>query len=1419
MKGKIQKIIFLTIVFLIAVATIIGTKVVQAGKTGNSAYFLKTPDSMKIGNFHTYARNSRYNQDLDLYCAQKGSSITSHTTYLYDEYTWTSDAGIWKNEESFKKITWIKNNFWEANDASSDKKYTTAQKVKFLQQADSSIDSTIVESVFNSSSEKFKLYQMITWTYTNGRESAPTSLLSTNTRKVYTAIIDLANKNYTNYDKTQYIELTSNGTPTYSNGTYTWSVTEDSLCFFPIEYVLKVDGNEYKNYTYKNNKLTITGLEEGKYEFSFSATSATYYQISSTASVWKSSSAQNLIEVTRTEKTPVTDTATVTSEEPTEGYFSLNIKKVDEEGNAIQNAEFSVEGKDSINPTNSNGITVIEDKKEIENEKQTYSYTITEVSVGEKYVGLANPITIKLKSGTRKSGDKAIYAITQARFEESNGSTLETVLKDGSPVTLSLSLSISGDVTTVTVTIPNKEKIYDLALTKSIVIPNTDLVEKYDIDFSGTIDASDVSLIMGFYGNYQVRLYAKYYDKTIEDGAYYIEDEVVEEAVELLGITKDYAKGILGFLRNEINNEYARECYNYLNATSAIEKMMNLDTDGDKHLDLNELSSNLLSIYVKIGVGSDIDRLNFVNSTKLNTTEENTTATYNLNKSTYGVRKSDIIAYKITVYNEGNYDAENVKVTDYLPEGLVACDSEGNTVSEGTLTVKKGSKEYVWNISGNTATTEISNKISAYDGASLSKEVVYITCKLEDDVSVGDIFYNVAEISDSTPVDSNGNEVTGVKDRDSEENSLSTESNITDKYKEKFNSLVEDEESYNVSKDKYNYQDDDDFERIVIIPDTQFDLSLRKSITKIGKSESTMETYTKDVEDDDGNITKEDRLAKITEQSVNTCAQKGTGEYYHGKEVITIESDDYVEYTIRVYNEGAKGDLSGYAKQVTDYLPDGLEFHAIVDADGKWITSATSGKYVTTSNNFGYYEATYDETNNKIVIDCIDTPVLQNKNSLGTIKDIDTEKVQSYYNDSGKLNYIAYCYQEIKIICKVSSTAKANTNLTNIAEITSSVAVDGSVKDKDSVAGTITIADTTDKNAQKVNLSTYYEDVDVDDTYNTYYPGLEDDDDFETVKIETVPGTFDIELIKYVSGTKEPLSGAVFTIKIENGETTIYNKEGLKTGANGKLEKSITGLPISKEGETFKVTVIETSAPVGYTGVSEITFNATSVLSENKDTYVLKTENPTIENGLANVEITSNNIKIEIDNTPQEADLALRKFITAVDGVELTGEDSRVPSVDLANLIDGTSSTADYHHEKAPVLVANGQIVTYTIRIFNEGSMDVYASLIKDDIPEGLEFVQYTEGDGSINDIYRWKLVDENDNEVTDISKAKYIITDYLAKDDAEANLLKAFDPDTMDELDYRDVQVEFKVTEPNTSDRILTNYAQISEETKKEHQ
>ena len=320
-----------------------------------------------------------------------------------------------------------------------------------------------------------------------------------------------------------------------------------------------------------------------------------------------------------------------------------------------------------------------------------------------------------------------------------------------------------------------------------------------------------------------------------------------------------------------------------------------------------------------------------------------------------------------------------------------------------------------------------------------------------------------------------------------------------------------------------------------------------------------------------------------------------------------------------------------------------------------------------------------------------------------------------------------------------------------------------------------------------------------------------------------------VGLFKYDEKTKKALSGAHFKIATskENAEKGIFLKdtkgkdvekitnekgiavfEGLEFGedalnkAEYKTKDETTNADVYKYDWTKVETtyyIVETEAPKGYEAIKD------------PIKAVVKKDNYNIE------DITS---LIQVGNTSNIYDLALRKFITGVTDTS-TGESKeiteRIPQVDLANLIDETKTTATYIHSKDPVLVHTTDIVTYTLRVYNEGPQDAYASLIKDDIPQGLEFVSYTEGDGSINDTYKWKLVDENDNEVTDIAKAKYVVTNYLSKDVNENNLIKGFNKENMTELDYRDVKIQFKVVEPNTSDRVVINEAQISEETDKD--
>ena len=81
-------------------------------------------------------------------------------------------------------------------------------------------------------------------------------------------------------------------------------------------------------------------------------------------------------------------------------------------------------------------------------------------------------------------------------------------------------------------------------------------------------------------------------------------------------------------------------------------------------------------------------------------------------------------------------------------------------------------------------------------------------------------------------------------------------------------------------------------------------------------------------------------------------------------------------------------------------------------------------------------------------------------------------------------------------------------------------------------------------------------------------------------------------------------------------------------------------------------------------------------------------------------------------------------------------------------------------------------------------------------------------------------MYDKDGKETTDTSKAvkiKQITYQKHKKKTEGSNLLKAFDPNqeiSDTNPDLKDVQVAFKVIEPNGSTKVLVNSAQISDDT-----
>ena len=848
------------------------------------------------------------------------------------------------------------------------------------------------------------------------------------------------------------------------------------------------------------------------------------------------------------------------------------------------------------------------------------------------------------------------------------------------------------------------------------------------------------------------------------------------------------------------------------------------DTVKVQNFDL-ALTKQITSIEYSNGTKTDLTRLINIEKTKLYN-KVTTTANYNMNKSLVNVNKDAIVTYKITVYNEGSIDGYAKEITDYLPSGLEFYSSEVNGTdykwnavknSDGTTTVK---------------TNYLSDKcISSYKKNYLNSNFVELKCKVSTDKQ-NLVLTNVSEITDygylvgNTYVQANKAEV----DVDSVESNINLNTNkesvsdIISMYEKRVNDIGFEKEY--IDKTKTNYEDDDDFENI-IIRNKSLDLALRKSISAVNGN-TVINSY---------NLT-ENRLPKVTGESALTALSTGNAEYYHNKEAIEVNKNDEITYTIRVYNEGNENDYCGYAKEITDYLPEGLTFVKIDESsNSNWQTTSKEGDSVVKLNYTG-------------------SDTIFNNSLFEIYK-------RNYSGNTDMTNM----YQTVSIICKVNDVTGY---LTNRAEITTEVATDENgtvvegVTDRDSTPGSLNENDT--------NLKNYYNYYNVkygiNDTYENFYPGeengkKEDDTDFETVVIKA-PETIDVSGTKTWNdeGNKDKTRPEKITIYLlANGTQVdakeISEKDGWKYSFTGlakyddnkqeikytideseveKYTKQINGYDLintytTENPETVDVNGVKTwNDANNKDGIRPKAIRVKLLANGEEKTSVITTEEQDWKYSfteLPKFDDNGNEIKYTVDeetvsgytkkidgynitntHTPTEKlDFSLRKFITEINSVAVNP--SRAPQVDVTNLANGTSTTATYNHPKDAKTVNTGDVVTYTIRVYNEGEVDGYVSLIKDEIPEGLQYIT----NDATNTTYGWKMLDADGKETSDVSKAKYVTTDYLSKEKSEDNLIAKFNKETK-QLSYKDVKVSFKVVSEDTTGKEIINHAQISKET-----
>ena len=827
------------------------------------------------------------------------------------------------------------------------------------------------------------------------------------------------------------------------------------------------------------------------------------------------------------------------------------------------------------------------------------------------------------------------------------------------------------------------------------------------------------------------------------------------------------------------------------------------DDDDFEKLTLKEFDLSLRKFITGVNGTAITNREPQVNVTPLK--NGGTTAIYNHPKTPVSVAIGDLVEYTIRVYNEAEIDGYVEEITDHLPDQLEFVAGNEINTKYGWVVDSTNSKIIRTNyLSKAKEASEGANKIKAFDGEKLDYKDVKVVCKVVSTDPMPTKITNIADITKFT--DGNGNTVT---DRDSQENNVNIPSDLPG-YK--------DDE---IGKDYVpGQQDDDDFEKLKI---KEFDLALRKFITKLNDEEITSRIPQPDV-------------SKLADGTATTAT------YNHPKTPISVAIGDVVEYTIRVYNEA---EVDGYVEEITDHLPDQLEFVA--------------GNEINTK-----YGWTIDSNNSKI----IKTKYLSKANETAE----GDNKIKAF--DGTKLDY-----KDVKVVCKVVSTDPMPTKITNIADITKFTDGNGNtVTDRDSQENNVNIpsdlpgykddeigkdyvpGQQDDDDFEKLKIKEF------DLALRKFITKVNNTEIKSRIpQVDTTPLKNGTGTTAIYNHSKEPVKvslGAVveYTIRVYNeGQVDGYVEE-IKDHLPDQLEFIKDNETNKKYGWTVDSTdskVIKTSylskANEKVAGENKIPAFDGTTLSYKEVKVACKVVStdpmPSKITNLADIsdftdgegnkvtdrDSKEDNVKIPEDRpgykddeskkdyvpgqeddddfekvTLVKFDLSLRKFITAVNNTEIT---SRIPQVDVTPIKDGSSTTAKYDHPKDPVLVSNGNIVTYTIRVFNEGEMDGYASEIKDDMPQGLKFLT----DNKTNIEYRWKMLDKDGKETENLDEAVSIVTDYLSKEQektAGANLLKAFDGE---KLDYRDVKVAFEVTEPNTSDRILINQAQISKDSDKD--
>ena len=740
-----------------------------------------------------------------------------------------------------------------------------------------------------------------------------------------------------------------------------------------------------------------------------------------------------------------------------------------------------------------------------------------------------------------------------------------------------------------------------------------------------------------------------------------------------------------------------------------------------------------------------------------------TTATYKHRKDPVTVEKGDKVTYKLTIYNEGEKAGRATKIVDQLPTGLkfskvVSGNFELDSYDEtgnNTLILKRKANN--------------TDNLSAYTSGNLASETIEIECEViaTPDKQNKKILTNVAWISEEFDSESNIT-ITNQEglDRDSEP---STKPNVN---KDNMEDYTGNGNKEDLNDSNYYYkgqQDDDDFEKLVLMPES-FDLKLIKRITEVNGQ----------------NVP--ERIKSVDVSKLNTLDEDGnlitTADYDLDKTPVGVKKGDIVTYTFRIYNEGT---IDGYASEITEDIPEGLQYlwdDGIELNDDKTVnwdkvtTEFSQEEKEAIEYNLNNYWTYADSTLTKIKTDYL------SKENETTSSNLITAFGK---NDETKTEEDLK-YKEVSVKLKVISENITDTIIRNEACISEDTDKDGNPID--------------DRDSDTEKWVKYEDDEDYDNiilksfdlALRKFIIAVSDDekiDDSEylknedgsykrapvvdTSKLNTLDENGNMITTAIYNHTKEPVlvqpnDMVVYVLRVYNeGETDGYaaeikdhlppylefvdnefNKQyGWKVSEDGrtvttenlkdkKINKAVKNEnPVSSE-KTYTLSYIEVPIMCKVKENAKTSENITNIADITK--YLDENKNPAVDR-----DSQEDNVSLpDDDNLPgykgdetgeyvpgqqddddfekiiiKKFDLALRKWVTQAIVIDSNGQSVTETGHDAWDDPEQVVKV-ELHRKKINQTTVKFR---YSIRVYNQGEIAGYAKEVTDYVPEGLKFV------------------------------------------------------------------------------------------------